>query len=148
MITTAEHDDRVSHHDETISELLKNGSIELTDNPEIITEVKDVLPYSMSVYTPSLPNRSLTESLVNLKLIHEAGFNPVPHIAARRVKSSTELNEFLEQAVKEYGVHRVLLIGGDIDKPLGPYNDPLQILKEGVLNQAGVREVGLGERLR
>lgn len=138
------HNDSTSNHDEIISELLKNGSIEFADKVDSIAEAKDILPYSTSVYIPSIPRSPLSDVLENLRFLHAAGFDPVPHIAARRINSAAELNNFLEKAVNEYGVHRVLLVGGDIDQPLGPYNDAVQILQEGILSNAGVREVGLG----
>ena len=131
-----------SEHKETISELLKYGSIELAKEGKVLAKVKDVLPYGTSVNTPSLPNKPLDDVIDNLRLIQGAGFNPVPHIAARRVKSKTELNEFLKIAVDECGVHRVLLIGGDLDESQGPYQDAIHILQEDVSTNSGIREVG------
>ncbi|MFQ5661558.1 MAG: hypothetical protein ACE5GZ_14175 [Gammaproteobacteria bacterium] len=143
MAISADNAEIGSEHKETISELLKNGSIELTSGGKVLARVKDVLPYSMSVYTPSLPGKPLDDVIDNLRLIQAAGFNPVPHIAAKRVKSKTELNEFLKIAVDECGVRRVLLIGGDLDETQGPYRDAIHILEEDVLTNSGIREVGL-----
>jgi methylenetetrahydrofolate reductase (NADPH) len=37
----------------------------------------------------------------------------------------------------------VMLIGGDERSPRGPYRDSLEILEEGVLSQAGIKEIGV-----
>jgi methylenetetrahydrofolate reductase (NADPH) len=53
------------------------------------------------------------------------------------------LEEFLKTAVGELGVHRVLLIGGDAREPCGPYADGAAILRDGILSDLGINEVGL-----
>jgi methylenetetrahydrofolate reductase (NADPH) len=45
--------------------------------------------------------------------------------------------------VPEHGVRRVLLIGGDEPQPRGPYPDALTLLRDGLLAEAGIREVGI-----
>jgi len=125
-------------------ELVRNGSIELSErNPGAIREAQDRLPYGMNVYVPALPGRSVLESLDRLRHIREAGFDPVPHIAARRIQSREELKTFLQRAVEESSVHRVMLIGGDTDIVSGPYRDVLGVLQDGLVQEAGIREIGL-----
>ncbi len=50
---------------------------------------------------------------------------------------------FLKAASSRYGVHRILLIGGDEPKPKGPFQDSLQILEEGLVADCGIREIGV-----
>ncbi len=129
--------------DQIAGELVKNGSIELSGlNPRAIAAARDCLPYGTNIYVPALPGRSILDILDRLRQIREAGFDPVPHIAARRIQSSQQLRQFLRQAVEQSGVHRVLLIGGDTNDISGPYVDSLDLLRDGVIQQAGVREVG------
>ncbi len=130
-------------HRRTIAEMVTNGSLELSGASHNIAELAELLPYGMSVYVPTLPKRSLLSITDTLRELHRSGFNPVPHIAARRTVSRGELSEFLNIAINECGVHRVLLIGGDLKQSLGPYEDAIQILKEGILADAGISEVGL-----
>jgi methylenetetrahydrofolate reductase (NADPH) len=102
-----------------------------------------LLPSDTCVYVPSLPARPLELSLPVLAAIRAQGLDPVPHVAARRVGSHAELERFLRQAVREHGVHRVMLIGGDESEPAGPWRDSVQLLATGVLRDAGVREIGI-----
>jgi methylenetetrahydrofolate reductase (NADPH) len=75
--------------------------------------------------------------------IRRAGLDPVPHVSARRILNREEFREFLKRAAAEQGVHRVLLLGGDEPRPKGPFQDSLQILEEGLLQDCGIREIGI-----
>lgn len=126
------------------AELVVNGSLEMS--PERSNEVAAVaalLPAGTRVYINHLPRHGLAQSLTALARVREAGLEPVPHIAARRIASRAELTTFLVKAVREAGVTKVLLIGGDDPQPLGPYADGIAVLTERILGDCGVREVGL-----
>ena len=126
------------------AELVVNGSLEMS--PERSSEVAAVaalLPAGTRVYINHLPRHGLAQSLTALARVREAGLEPVPHIAARRIASRAELTTFLVKAVREAGVTKVLLIGGDDQQPLGPYADGIAVLTERILGDCGVREVGL-----
>lgn len=126
------------------AELVVNGSLEMS--PERSNEVAAVaalLPAGTRVYINHLPRHGLAQSLTALARVREAGLEPVPHIAARRIASRAELTTFLVKAVREAGVTKVLLIGGDDQQPLGPYADGIAVLTERILGDCGVREVGL-----
>lgn len=138
--------DEAEHHlDLVIAELITDGSIELiaARDQDKLVAAKALLPAGMSVYVPGLPRQTLIAKLERMRAIHAAGFDPVPHLAARRIVSRQALRQFLDRAVQECGVHRVLLIGGDQPEPAGPYVDSAAILRDGVLAEAGIREVGL-----
>lgn len=126
------------------ADLMINGSLEM--NPQRAGDAATIaaqLPAGTRVYVNHLPHRGLEGSLAALTSLHEAGLEPVPHIAARRITSRQELATFLAKAVREAGVTKVLLIGGDDPQPLGPYKDGIEVLRERVLADGGVREVGL-----
>lgn len=125
-------------------ELITNSSIELTGKYQHqINQVKDSLPYETDIYLSALPNRPLATNLDCIAAIRAAGFNPVPHIAARHIRSTDELKQFLNTVKTEHEVNKILLIGGDLSSPLGPYNDALSILKDGILAEMGIREIGM-----
>jgi methylenetetrahydrofolate reductase (NADPH) len=126
------------------AELIACGSIELSahlagDAPAL----GNLLPAGTKVYVNHLPRHSLADTLAALQALHDLGLEPVPHVAARRVASRAELEEFLRRAVGEAGVRKVLLIGGDDPRPLGQFADSAALLDSGALAACGVREVGL-----
>ena len=127
-----------------IAELLVGGSLELS--PRELHRAADVaalLPANTCIYIPSLPGLPLARTLEAVAAIRAAGLDPVPHVSARRILNGEEFRSFLKDAVKRYGVHRVLLLGGDEPRAKGPFNDSLEILESGLLADSGIREIGV-----
>src|SRR5262249_57535179 len=90
-----------------------------------------------------LPRRELAHTLPALVALSEAGLEPVPHVAARRIAERAEALSFLKQAVRLAGVRKVLLIGGDVAEPLGPYADAAALMRDRLLPECGVEQVGV-----
>ena len=125
-------------------ELIANASIEIAPRERAeIDRVAEALPVNSCLYVPAPAKRPLSETLDAVAAIRRAGLDPVPHVAARRFASRAELANFLAVAAGEHGAHRVMLIAGDEPQARGPYADALQVLEDGVLGEAGIREVGL-----
>ena len=127
-----------------ISELVSAGSLEISPREmHRLGEVAALLPKDTCVYIPSLPGLPLSRTLEMVGALRAAGLDPVPHVSARRILDKTEFKRFLKQCVDEFRVHRVLVIGGDEPKSKGPYNDSLEVLREGLIAEAGIREIGV-----
>jgi methylenetetrahydrofolate reductase (NADPH) len=126
----------------TAAGLLANSTIELSTNGrDAVTEAARLLPAGMPVYVPKLPGRSHADELPQLRLLHELGFKPVPHIAARDLGSARELEEFLTIVAGETGTDQVLVIGGDAAEPAGPFSDSAAVMASGLLEASGIRRV-------
>jgi methylenetetrahydrofolate reductase (NADPH) len=125
-----------------MAELVISGSLEmLARDARLAPAIAAALPTGTAVYVPSIPKQPLSDMLTALKALHDAGLDPVPHVAVRRIESRDALETFLRRAVRECGVHRVLLLGGDAPASAGPYDDALSALQSGLVAGAGVREV-------
>jgi len=126
------------------AELVACGSLEMgADTPDDARRIAELLPAGTPVYVNHLPRYDLAHTLEALLALRDAGLEPVPHIAARRVASREEARQFLERAVGAAGVSKVLLIGGDLAEPAGPYADGAALLRDGVLAGCGIKQVGL-----
>ena len=126
------------------AELVACGSLEMgADTPEDARRIAELLPAGTPVYVNHLPKRDLGHTLKALVALREANLEPVPHVAARRVASRTEVKAFTEQAVRLAGVSKILLIGGDLPQPSGPYADAAELLADDFLAGAGLTQVGL-----
>jgi methylenetetrahydrofolate reductase (NADPH) len=126
------------------AELVACGSIEMgAEAPEDARRIAELLPAGTPVYVNHLPRHELPHTLAALVALREAGLEPVPHIAARRVASRVEVSAFLEQAVRVAGVAKALLIAGDLSVPVGPYADGAALIRDGVLAESGLQQVGL-----
>lgn len=66
----------------------------------------------------------------------------MPHIVARNIVSYTQLHEMAAH-LRDAGVTRALVIAGDRDHPAGPYHSTLAVLQSGLLQQHGIRQIGL-----
>jgi methylenetetrahydrofolate reductase (NADPH) len=111
--------------------------------PEDARRIGELLPAGTPVYVNHLPRHELPHMLAALVALREAGLEPVPHIAARRVASRAQVRAFLNQAVRVAGVAKALLIAGDLPTTAGPYSDSAALIKDGVLAECGLRQVGL-----
>lgn len=124
--------------------LLDNYSIEITAKDfKSLNDTKELIPAGTPISITFLPNEEFAVRVDAAAAVKGAGFSPVPHIAARRLESETELAGFLDRLHNEAGVDRVFLIAGDPDRPLGPYEDTLQVIKTGVLAKYGITKVGI-----
>jgi methylenetetrahydrofolate reductase (NADPH) len=122
------------------AELVACGSLEMgAHRPQDAAAIAALLPAGTPVYVNHLPRHSLADSLASIAALRAAGLEPVPHVAARRIASRAELQDFLARA----GVRKALVIGGDEPEARGPYADGAALIRSGLLAAHGVREVGL-----
>jgi methylenetetrahydrofolate reductase (NADPH) len=90
-----------------------------------------------------LPGSDPLETVVVAKRLHNEGMNAVPHLAARSLKDSEQIDTLLAAYRAEAGVDEVLIIGGGVDKPVGAFDNSLQILETSLLQKHGIRRVGV-----
>ena len=129
---------------ECAADLVSCGSIEMSAHlAGDARTLGSLLPAGTKVYVNHLPRHTLADTFSALEAVRRAGLEPVPHVAARRVATREELEAFLTRAVRDAGVQKVLLIGGDDPRPLGQFADSVALLKSGVFAACGVREVGI-----
>jgi methylenetetrahydrofolate reductase (NADPH) len=125
------------------SELVASGSIEMSAHrPGDAAAIARVLPVGTPVFVNHLPRHSMAETLATLVAVRAAGLEPVPHLAARRFTSRAEARWLIDSAVQQANVKKVLLIGGDIGSIEGPYTDAAALLRDGLIAQHGIAEVG------
>jgi methylenetetrahydrofolate reductase (NADPH) len=95
------------------------------------------------IYVSAVPARPLADQIDTATSLAVAGFEPVPHIAARGFVSGTELDRHLGRLADEAGVRRVLVVGGDFAVPAGPFHAASEVIESGLLHARGVIEVGI-----
>jgi methylenetetrahydrofolate reductase (NADPH) len=71
-----------------------------------------------------------------------AGFNVVPHLAARQLTGEDELRRFIGR-LGELGIIQLYLIGGDATPPAGPYDSSLQVLEAMQRMDHGLSRIGV-----
>jgi methylenetetrahydrofolate reductase (NADPH) len=90
-----------------------------------------------------LPGEEPDARVAAAAIVRRLGFVPVPHISARRLGSSAELEAFLDALIAQAQVDEVFVVAGDPPAPLGPYEDALAVIRSGLLARYGIGHVGI-----
>lgn len=124
--------------------LLDDFSLEMTGKDvEALHEAAPLIPDGSRINVTFLGTEGLDLRLAATRAILEHGFIPVPHIAARRLSSATELEDLLA-ALQEIGSSaHLFLVGGDPAEAHGPYESSLDLIRTGLLPGYGVREASI-----
>lgn len=120
-------------------------SLEVTarDIPALAQAAPRIWP-DAPIAIPYLPGESNEMRVAAARAVRRLGFEPMPHVSARRVASSAEFEEFLSQAVFDAGIERCLVVAGDRSSPLGPYPDSASMIATGMFERSGIKVVGVG----
>ena len=120
-----------------------NYSIEAT--PHSVVEI-DAYPEYLSpgttIYVAHPPNILLDDVVKMAARLRELGYKPVPHLIARKLRSRAELDSALAQ-LHDIGIDQILVVAGDLRRPLGPFGDTMELLQTGLLLKHGFKTVGI-----
>ena len=131
---------------ESAKRLVEGYSLEITGKEKDVvglTEAASLIPAGTKVNVTFLGNEDLPMRVAAAKAVKELGFVPVPHLSARRIASQAQLEEFLSALAEIGATEHVFAVGGDPATPEGPYPDALTMIRSGVLQQYGVKEVSI-----
>ena len=126
-----------------IQRAAEDWSIEVTPaGATKIDSFASCLPPGTTVNVTFLPGSNPMDT-VAVANGHNEGMNAVPHLAARSLKDTDQIDSLLASYRAEAGVDEVLIIGGGVDQPVGAFDNSLQILETGLLQKHGIRRVGV-----
>ena len=95
-----------------------------------VAELRDNFAAGTDVTITFLPGDHYRHNIETATALRRAGFNPVPHIAAREMPSREALDDFLARARGEADVTRILLIAGDVAAAKGPFKSTPRRLRQ------------------
>jgi methylenetetrahydrofolate reductase (NADPH) len=125
--------------------LIGAASIELSPRERLSpVALRALVPPGTTVFVNHPPRATHHDIVAACARLRRAGFVPVPHLAARRLASFTQLDDLLRRAAAEAGIERALVIGGDPERPAGPFRDSLELLAKGAVEGYGLKEVSFG----
>lgn len=127
------------------SNITRACSLEVSarDFPALTAAAPRLSPGSV-LSIPYLPREDNDTRLAAARAVRGLGFEPMPHLAARRIASLAELDTFVKRAVAEAGVERCFVIAGDPSTPMGPFSDSASLIDTGVFERAGIKTIGVG----
>ena len=123
--------------------LLSSASVEVSSRGHQLQELRDHFARGTDVTITFLPGDNYRHNVETASALRCAGYNPVPHIAAREMPSREALDDFLARARGEADVTRVLLIAGDLALAKGPFRSSLDVCASGLIEARGILSVSV-----
>lgn len=119
-------------------------SLEMTakDIPALRAAAPRIAPETPVAIT-FLPNETMDARIAAAAEVRALGFEPMPHLSARRIASYAELEAIVARTVAEAGVKRMFLVAGDPPVPAGPFADTMALLATGLFEQHGISAIGI-----
>jgi len=128
-----------------VENLLSDFSLEMTGKDAgKLEEARGNIPPGTRINVTFLENEDGRMRLDAVHAVKRFGYVPVPHISARRLRTREQLDEYMAALAAAGACENVLVIAGDPTEPLGPFEDTLAVIKSGLLQQHGVRNIGVG----
>jgi methylenetetrahydrofolate reductase (NADPH) len=126
-------------------DLLGLYSVEVTGRDKKgIAAAQEIAPKGTEVFVANLPNDNMDRLVDACTVLGKAGLTPVPHMVARNTASKAELDDTLARLVGEAGITRALILGGDRDDPVGPFDASIQLIQTGLFEKHGLKKVAIG----
>src|SRR3990170_7739547 len=96
-----------------LASLLSSASVEISSRGHQLPELRDNFAPGTDVTITFLPGDNYRHNIETASALRRAGYNPVPHIAAREITSREALDDFLARLRGQADVTRIVLISGD-----------------------------------
>jgi methylenetetrahydrofolate reductase (NADPH) len=127
----------------TIPYLLRDFSLEITaKDVATLDDVADV-PAGTQVNVTFLSTESHRQRVTAAEVVRRAGLVPVPHVSARRIASEQQLDKFLADLTTVGAGESLFLVGGDPERPVGPYADAASLISAAPFTRHRPRTVGV-----
>ena len=105
-----------------------------------IDDFRRILPKKTTVYVAHLEDTPVEEMFFTCKRLISEGMAPMPHIPARIIRNTGELEDW----VKEYsslGVNQSLLLAGNGKNPKGELFNSIQMLETGIFEKHAFKKI-------
>ncbi len=105
-----------------------------------VDDFRRILPKKTTVYVAHLEDTPVEEMFFTCKRLISEGMAPMPHIPARIIRNTDELEDW----VKEYsslGVNQSLLLAGNGKNPKGELFNSIQMLETGIFEKHAFKKI-------
>ncbi len=126
-----------------LAALLPAASVEISSHGHQLPALRDNFLPGTDVTITFLPGDDYRRNIETACALRRAGYNPVPHIAAREMPSREALDDFLARARGEADATRILVIAGDVAAAKGPYRSSLDVCASGLIEARGFASVSV-----
>ncbi|MGZ3272115.1 MAG: hypothetical protein ACXU71_14215, partial [Croceibacterium sp.] len=123
--------------------LLSSASVEVSSCGHQLGGLRDHFPPGTAVTITFLPGDNYRHNVETAVVLRRAGFNPVPHVAAREMPSLEALDDFLARLRGEADVTRILLVAGDVAAAKGPFKSSHDVRASGSIEAHGMARLSV-----
>ncbi|EKJ95372.1 methylenetetrahydrofolate reductase [Bradyrhizobium lupini HPC(L)] len=102
-----------------------------------------LFPQGVRVYLTDTGAASQVKLVDAAKHLRDLGYEPVPHLAARRIASRIDFEEQVKRLAGDAGVTDVLAVGGGVERPEGPFTSTIDMLSTGIFDRCGIRHIAI-----
>lgn len=115
--------------EQVLRRLLTNARYEVLPTASAEDGVHSYLPAGFTVTITASPSKGLEPTLALAERLAAAGFDAVPHLAARMISGRSELAEICARLTAA-NVRTIFVPAGDADPPAGSYQGSLDLLDD------------------
>lgn len=108
-----------------------------------LQRVRALVPPRSAIHIGFTGSDDMPIAVRTARAVRESGYMPVAIIPARRLTSERMLGEYLAGLRAAEASGSVLVVAGDLAQPRGPYPDAVSVIRSGLLEGNGVRQVSL-----
>ncbi|MFC4352657.1 methylenetetrahydrofolate reductase [Fodinicurvata halophila] len=127
-----------------VRDFMEGFTVETTPGASAKTaDYREMLRPGTSVAVTFLPGSDFADTIATAARLKQEGFRPLPHLAARSMPSQQAFEDCLARLQGEVGVDEVIVLGGAVPTPLGPFDNSMQLLESGLLDHHGIRRIGV-----
>ena len=120
------------------------ASIEVAPSQAIGSDaLPGLFPEGTSVYITDIGTDTIDDHVAASRRVRDLGYEPVPHVAARRLTSRQSIEERVARLSGEAGVRDVLVIGGGLPREAGEFASSMHVLETGVFDRNAIRRIGV-----
>ncbi|CCH79489.1 conserved hypothetical protein [Nostocoides japonicum T1-X7] len=109
--------------------LLSNPRYEVLPTPSIEEQIRAHIPTGLTVTVTASPAKPIDTTIELATTLAAAGYDAVPHLAARMIGGRGQLSEIVERLTAA-GVSKVFVPAGDAKEPAGEYVQSLDLLRD------------------
>jgi methylenetetrahydrofolate reductase (NADPH) len=116
--------------------------IEIIPSEGIVEQVRARVSAATPLSVTCLPHHGIERTMRTAVELSDAGYQVIPHLAARSIRSRAELTEII-RGCDAAGIREVFVIGGDRKQPAGTYGSALPVLEDIAQYTGGMMRVGV-----
>ncbi|WP_079127724.1 methylenetetrahydrofolate reductase [Streptomyces sp. TP-A0874] len=124
-----------------VADALRNATYEILPFKSAEEKVLAHVPTDVALTVTTTEAKGLEPTLELASRLGEQGYRAAPHVAARLVRDEAHLTDIVSR-LRESGVDRIFVIGGDAAEPAGAFPDALSLLES--LQKVGHPFVSVG----